>query len=98
AEASTSYEYSEWPKVLNYGASEGTRTLDLRFTKPMLYQLSYAGFLESKTTFEDTELCFESSSFCQNATVFARIGGVLKHAAMVYPLGDLQILTAVSSR
>ena len=27
-----------------YGASEGTRTLDLRFTKPMLYQLSYAGF------------------------------------------------------
>ena len=26
-----------------YGASEGTRTLDLRFTKPMLYQLSYAG-------------------------------------------------------
>lgn len=25
------------------GASEGTRTLDLRFTKPMLYQLSYAG-------------------------------------------------------
>ena len=26
------------------GASEGTRTLDLRFTKPMLYQLSYAGF------------------------------------------------------
>ena len=28
-----------------YGASEGTRTLDLRFTKPMLYQLSYAGLL-----------------------------------------------------
>lgn len=28
---------------LFYGASEGTRTLDLRFTKPMLYQLSYAG-------------------------------------------------------
>ena len=25
------------------GASEGTRTPDLRFTKPMLYQLSYAG-------------------------------------------------------
>lgn len=31
-------------KVVKYGASEGTRTLDLRFTKPMLYQLSYAGF------------------------------------------------------
>lgn len=30
-------------KTLKYGASEGTRTLDLRFTKPMLYQLSYAG-------------------------------------------------------
>ena len=27
------------------GASEGTRTLDLRFTKPMLYQLSYAGLI-----------------------------------------------------
>jgi hypothetical protein len=30
-----------------YGASEGTRTLDLRFTKPMLYQLSYAGLFSS---------------------------------------------------
>lgn len=26
-----------------YGANEGTRTLDLRFTKPLLYQLSYVG-------------------------------------------------------
>ena len=25
------------------GANEGTRTLDLRFTKPLLYQLSYIG-------------------------------------------------------
>jgi hypothetical protein len=33
------------PETLKYGASEGTRTLDLRFTKPMLYQLSYAGLL-----------------------------------------------------
>ena len=32
-------------ETLKYGASEGTRTLDLRFTKPMLYQLSYAGCL-----------------------------------------------------
>ena len=27
----------------NYGANEGTRTLDLRFTKPLLYRLSYIG-------------------------------------------------------
>ena len=26
-----------------YGANEGTRTLDLRFTKPLLCQLSYIG-------------------------------------------------------
>ena len=26
-----------------YGANEGTRTLDLRFTKPLLYRLSYIG-------------------------------------------------------
>ncbi len=26
-----------------YGANEGTRTLDLRFTKPLLYLLSYVG-------------------------------------------------------
>ena len=25
------------------GANEGTRTLDLRFTKPLLYRLSYIG-------------------------------------------------------
>lgn len=25
------------------GANEGTRTLDLRFTKPLLYRLSYVG-------------------------------------------------------
>ena len=25
------------------GANKGTRTLDLRFTKPLLYQLSYIG-------------------------------------------------------
>ena len=27
------------------GADEGTRTLDLRFTKPLLYRLSYIGAL-----------------------------------------------------
>ncbi len=26
-----------------FGASRGDRTHDLRFTKPLLYQLSYAG-------------------------------------------------------
>ncbi len=26
-----------------YGAGRGVRTHDLRFTKPLLYQLSYAG-------------------------------------------------------
>ena len=26
-----------------YGANEGTRTLDLRFTKPLLYRLSHIG-------------------------------------------------------
>ena len=28
------------------GASEGIRTPDLRFTKPLLYQLSYAGLTQ----------------------------------------------------
>lgn len=28
------------------GAGRGARTPGLRFTKPMLYQLSYAGYLE----------------------------------------------------
>jgi hypothetical protein len=31
-----------------YGAGRGTRTPDLRFTKPLLYQLSYAGRMNSK--------------------------------------------------
>ena len=30
-----------------YGANEGTRTLDLRFTKPLLCQLSYIGIANS---------------------------------------------------
>jgi hypothetical protein len=32
---------------LGAGANKGTRTLDLRFTKPLLYQLSYIGALAS---------------------------------------------------
>ena len=32
------------------GADEGARTLDLRFTKPLLYQLSYVGKKWTKTT------------------------------------------------
>ena len=32
------------PELVNkIGADEGARTLDLRFTKPLLYQLSYVG-------------------------------------------------------
>ena len=31
------------PAVVFYGADEGTRTLDLSFTKALLYQLSYIG-------------------------------------------------------
>ena len=30
--------------VSTHGAENGTRTHDLRFTKPLLYQLSYIGF------------------------------------------------------
>jgi hypothetical protein len=33
--------------LLSNGASEGTRTPDRRFTKPMLYQLSYAGSIRT---------------------------------------------------
>ena len=32
------------------GANEGTRTLDLRFTKPLLYRLSYIGTSEKRST------------------------------------------------
>lgn len=47
-----------------YGASEGTRTLDLRFTKPMLYQLSYAGFLDwISETFDNNQRRDGVSSF-----------------------------------
>jgi hypothetical protein len=29
--------------VFDYGADDGTRTRNRRFTKPLLYQLSYVG-------------------------------------------------------
>ena len=32
-------------------ADDGIRTRDLRFTKPLLYQLSYVGAAEAKITF-----------------------------------------------
>ena len=32
-----------------YGAGDWNRTNDLRFTKPLLYQLSYAGFRKEET-------------------------------------------------
>ena len=32
------------------GADDGIRTRDLRFTKPLLYQLSYVGAAEAKIT------------------------------------------------
>jgi len=31
------------PKAFGAGADDGIRTRDLRFTKPLLYQLSYVG-------------------------------------------------------
>jgi hypothetical protein len=31
------------PKAFGAGADDGIRTRDLRFTKPLLYQLSYIG-------------------------------------------------------
>ena len=31
------------PELVRYGADDGTRTRNLRFTKPLLYQLSYVG-------------------------------------------------------
>ena len=31
------------PKAFGTGADDGIRTRDLRFTKPLLYQLSYVG-------------------------------------------------------
>ena len=38
----TKLRYTSMP-CLKAGANKGTRTLDLRFTKPLLYQLSYIG-------------------------------------------------------
>ncbi len=32
-----------WWLFINHGAGDWNRTNDLRFTKPLLYQLSYAG-------------------------------------------------------
>src|SRR6185436_7043595 len=52
-------DVSKWKRV--NGASEGIRTLDLRFTKPMLYQLSYAGLLRSDL--ENSRGFFSLSSF-----------------------------------
>ena len=55
---------SEGMDLLKNGASEGTRTLDLRFTKPMLYQLSYAGFQgRISKTFDNSERSDRVSSF-----------------------------------
>ena len=56
--------------TLKYGASEGTRTLDLRFTKPMLYQLSYAGnFPFSKTEVPKYMTFFEPVKVCPVSTL-----------------------------
>jgi hypothetical protein len=33
------------PKAFGAGADDGIRTRDLRFTKPLLYQLSYVGII-----------------------------------------------------
>ena len=39
----TKLRYTSTYLVRKDGANKGTRTLDLRFTKPLLYQLSYIG-------------------------------------------------------
>ena|ERR1700736_5989016 len=36
------------PKAFGAGADDGIRTRDLRFTKPLLYQLSYVGATPAK--------------------------------------------------
>jgi hypothetical protein len=38
-----------WLSFRKYGAGEGNRTPDLRFTKPLLYRLSYAGRITKST-------------------------------------------------
>ena len=35
--------------LFGYGADDGTRTRNRRFTKPLLYQLSYVGATEKDT-------------------------------------------------
>ena len=45
------------------GAKEGTRTPDLRFTKPLLYRLSHFG----KTTFRTLEYYRGNDRFCQGS-------------------------------
>jgi hypothetical protein len=35
--------------VIRVGADDGTRTRNLRFTKPLLYQLSYVGAAQGHT-------------------------------------------------
>jgi hypothetical protein len=37
------------PKAFGAGADDGIRTRDLRFTKPLLYQLSYVGKVGPQT-------------------------------------------------
>ena len=40
---------------LENGANEGTRTLDLRFTKPLLYRLSHVGTAETIQLYQYTK-------------------------------------------
>ena len=50
-----------------FGAGDWNRTSDLRFTKPLLYQLSYAGHLACNKNLHGFEVrlkwFFESSSY-----------------------------------
>ena len=42
------------------GAGDWNRTSDLRFTKPLLYQLSYAGFSEGRGPYPNTAFSYAS--------------------------------------
>ena len=68
-----------WTIIEKTGAGDWNRTSDLRFTKPLLYQLSYAGILEE---IEGRSRRLATDQILENAMIPAT-GGTVNDGARV---------------
>ena len=76
--------------VLRGGADDGIRTRDLRFTKPLLYQLSYVGGKRAKHCIQRrfTQARYEGSTNVSPISRSAMRSGVLLSAASKRSIGS----------